>query len=105
MAHLVEFPVEGDKTIIVELEPDQLGGLQPAAVRPGEVAARATESFEAALDRVTPALTAIGDRMRQLAPDECSVAVGIKLSAESGVIIAKASGEANFTVTLKWTQS
>jgi Trypsin-co-occurring domain 1 len=103
MAHLVEFPLEGGKSIVVELDDEQLGGFAPAAVKPGEVMARASESFESAIDRLAPALEAISSRMRRLAPDECSVAVGVKLTAESGVIIAKAAGEANFTVTLKWS--
>jgi hypothetical protein len=104
LSHLIEFPLEDGESVVVELEDDQLAGFAPAAVKPGEVAARATESFEAAIDKLAPALQAIGTRMRQLAPDECTVAVGVKLTAESGVIIAKASGEANFTVTLKWSK-
>lgn len=102
MAHLVEFPLKDGETILVEMDDEQLAGFAPAAA-PGEVAARATESFEAAIDKVLPALRAIGERMRQLAPDELEVALGVKLTTEAGVIVAKASGEANFTVTLRWT--
>jgi hypothetical protein len=103
MAYLVEFPMQGTgETVIVEMDDEQLAGFAPAAVSPGEVAARASESFEAAVDRLIPAVSAIGERMRQLAPEELTVALGVKLTAESGVIVAKAAGEANFTVTVTW---
>lgn len=102
MTYLVEFPMATGDTVIVEMDDDQLVGFVPAAVEPGALAATATSSFESAIDRLTPAMRAISDRMKQLAPEEVTIAVGIKLTAEAGVIVAKAAGEANFTVTLKW---
>lgn len=103
MAYLVEFPLqESEDTVVVEMDDDQLVGFAPAAVSPGEIAARATESFESAVESLLPPLRSLGDRMKQLAPDELTVAVGVKLTTEAGVIVAKAAAEANFTVTLKW---
>ena len=103
MSYLVEFPTGADdETVIVELGDEQLAGFSPAAVSPGEVAARATASLQEALDRLMPTLQTIGDRLKTLAPNECSVTLGVKLTTEAGVIVAKAAGEANFTITLKW---
>ena len=104
MSYLVEFPTgrADGGSVIVELGDEQLAGFSPAAVSPGEVAAKATASLEDALDRLIPTIQTIGDRVKSLAPDECSVALGVKLTAEAGVIVAKAAGEANFTITLKW---
>jgi NTP-dependent ternary system trypsin peptidase co-occuring protein len=102
MAYLVEFPTAGGETIVVEMDDDQLAGFAPAAVNPGEVALVAAGSLEAAVDRLLPALRSIGERMKALTPDELTVALGVKLTAEAGVVVAKAAGEANFTVTLKW---
>lgn len=102
MAYLVEFPTARGETIVVEMDDDQLAGFAPAAVNPGEVALVATGSLEAAVDRLLPALRSIGERLRALTPDELTVALGVKLTAEAGVVVAKAAGEANFTVTLKW---
>jgi hypothetical protein len=102
MAYLVEFPVGDGEAVVVEMDEEQIGFV-PAAVEPGKVAAKAAESFEAAIDKLLPALRTIEGRVRQLGPDEVSVAVGVKLSTEAGAIIAKATAEANFTVTLKWT--
>jgi hypothetical protein len=101
--HLVRFPMARGEYVVVEMGDEQLGGFAPAAAEPGEVAATATESFEHAVDRLLPAVRAISERMQQLAPEEVTVALGVKLTAEAGVIVAKAAAEANFTVTLKWT--
>ena len=103
MTYLVEFPMMGGGSVVVEMGDEQLAGFAPAAVNPGAVATTVAETFESAVDRLLPAVRAIGDRMKQLAPEELTIALGVKLTAEAGVIIAKAAGEANFTVTLKWT--
>ena len=103
MAYVVEFPTEGGEHVLVEVDDDQLAGFAPAAVSPGEVAAKASGSLESAIDKLLPTLKSVGDKMRQLGPDEVTVAVGVKLTTEAGVIIAKTAGEANFTVTLRWS--
>jgi hypothetical protein len=102
MAYLVQFPLADNQRIVVEMDDDQLAGMAPAAVSPGQVALKATESFEAAIDRLLPAVRAIADRVRQVTPDQASVELGVKVTAESGVIVAKAAGEANFKLTLTW---
>lgn len=105
MAYLVEFPLDDGGHVVVEMDDEQLAGFSPAAVSPGEVAVTAAASLEAAVDRLLPAVKAIGDRMKLLTPDELTVALGVKLTAEAGVVVAKAAGEANFTITLKWSGS
>jgi hypothetical protein len=101
VAYLVAFPSD-EGEIIVELNDEQLAGFTPAAVSPGEVAARASDSFEKALDKLLPATRAVSTKLQQLQPDELTVELGVKLTAEAGVILSKAAGEANFTITLKW---
>jgi hypothetical protein len=101
---LVEFPLEGEGTILVEVdEPEPKGGVVQAG-RPGEIAVRASQTFEAALERIKPAAGAIIVKLRGLAnpPDEVEVEFGLKLSAEAGAFIASAGTEANFTVKLTW---
>jgi hypothetical protein len=102
VAYLVEFPTAAGEKVLVEMDDDQLAGFAPAAVNPGEVALVAAGSLEAAIDRLLPALRSIGARLRTLTPDELTVELGVKLTAEAGVVVAKAAGEANFTITLKW---
>jgi len=66
--------------------------------------AQATDTFESALEKVRTAAEGILRQLRSLAqpPDEVAVEFGVKMSAESGAIIAKASGEANFKINLTW---
>ena len=104
MQKLVEFPLEKGGSVYVEAESDSLGGEITRGMRPRELAGEASQTFEAALARVEPAATAIVDRLRDLAdaPDEIRVEFGIRLSAELGAFVAKASGDANFRVSLRW---
>src|SRR5512135_613557 len=112
MKRLVEFPLQEGGTLLVEVdEPEgpaettMRGGVVKAA-RPGEIADKAKDTFEGALDKIKPAAQSIIDRLRELhdAPDEIAVEFGIKLSAEAGAFIASASVEANYTLTLKWVK-
>jgi hypothetical protein len=104
MKQLIEFPLQDGSSVIVEVE--QPEGAVVKVGRPGEVAAKAKETLEAALDKIKPASEAIVTKLRGLhdAPDEIGVEFGIKLSAEAGAFIASAGVEANYKVTLKWTK-
>jgi hypothetical protein len=112
MKRLVEFPLQEGGTLLVEVnEPESYAetttrGVVKAA-RPGEIADKARDTFEDALDKIKPAAQAIIDKLRALydAPDEIGVEFGIKLSAEAGAFIASAGVEANYKVSLKWTKS
>jgi hypothetical protein len=101
---LVEFPLEEGGSVFVEAEADSLRGEVTRGMRPGELAGEAGQTLEAALARVQPAAVAIVDRLRALAdaPEEIEVEFGITLSAEVGAFVAKASGDANFRVSLRW---
>lgn len=67
-----------------------------------QIAARATETLEQLLAKVTPTVRAVADWVRTHSPDECGVQFGLKLGGETGVIVAKGTAEVNFTVTLTW---
>jgi hypothetical protein len=62
--------------------------------------------FKGALANVRSAAVELLDTVRSIAepPDECEITFGIKLNAQAGAIIAKASAEANFTVKLQWSR-
>lgn len=76
-------------------------------LRPADVAERAGETFESAFARVRPVAEAIVNGMRRVAdsPDEIEVEFGVKVNAEAGAIVAKAAGEANFTIKLRWKRA
>lgn len=103
MKHLVEFPLEDGSTTVVEVNEPEPDGVRRVA-RAGEIAEKATQTFEAALERIKPAASAIVAKLRDLntTPSEIGVEFGIKLSAKAGAIFASADSEANFKVTLKW---
>jgi Trypsin-co-occurring domain 1 len=102
MTYLAAMPLENGDSLLIEVDEDAEGIV--AAGRPGEIIATTAMTFEAALDRLRPAAQAIVAKLGSLSerPDEINVEFGIKLSTEAGLVIARASGEATFTVTLQW---
>jgi Trypsin-co-occurring domain 1 len=102
VTYLVEFPVDGGGTLLVQASAEELPGGLELAASPGEVVSRARESVEHAFDKFKPAIGAVVKSLHAMAPDEFAVEFGIALSAESGVIIAKGSADVHFTVTLSW---
>jgi Trypsin-co-occurring domain 1 len=105
MAYVMEVPVEAGGRMLVQIPEDELpGALELASLRPGEVVARASESVEAAIDQIKPAVNAVATRLKAMAADEVTVEFGIVLGAETGAVIAKGTAEVHFTVTLSWKQ-
>lgn len=104
MKRLVEFPLEDGTTMMVEIEEPDTGGVVKASR--SDVIEKAHETLEKSLEKVKPAAQFILAQLRKLhdAPDEIEVLFGLKLSAESGVILASTSLEANYSVTLKWVK-
>ena len=103
MPYVIEFPVDAGGCLLVQADEDDLpGSLELATLRPGEVAVRARESVEAAIDQIKPAINAVTSRLTAMAADEVAVEFGIVLGAETGAIIAKGTAEVHFTVTLTW---
>jgi hypothetical protein len=108
MKRMIEVPLESGGSMLMEVELDEAEqqGMVPAA-RPGEMAAKAKQTFEEALDQIKPGADAIVDKLRGMSaqPDEISVTFGLKTSANAGAFIAASGVEANFTVLLKWNRS
>jgi hypothetical protein len=99
-SRVIEFPVAGGGTLLVEVDDPQVG-TRPVA---RSVADKAKESFETAIAQVRPAVEALmsvlGDLSRK--PDDVSVEFGVKFTAGADALIAKSSIEGNFKVTLSW---
>lgn len=108
MTQLVEFPLEGGGSVVVEVEaaasPDGAirRGFDPA--RSAVSVTKATETLEAAFDRIGPAASALLAKLRAglETPSELELEFGIQLSAEVGAIIASSSGQANVKVRAVW---
>jgi Trypsin-co-occurring domain 1 len=98
---LVEFPLEDDTRVIVEVhEPDG-----PVRAGAKEKIEQAKETLEEALHKVLPATKRVMEKIRQTGgnADEIEISFGINLSTVAGAFIASASAEANFSVTMHWT--
>ena len=106
MKRLIEFPLEDGSSIMVEVDEPEGTGIVRASLG-SDAIEKAHLTLEKSLERVRPAAQYLVAQLRKLhdAPDEIEVSFGLKLSAESGVILASASMEANYTVSLKWIKA
>ncbi|MEN3330877.1 MAG: hypothetical protein V7641_242 [Blastocatellia bacterium] len=103
MKRLIEFPLEDGSSMMVEVE-DPVTGVPVRGAHPVEIAERAKQTFEASLEKLKPAASAIITKLRELSdqPEQVAVEFGIKLSGAAGVVLASTGVEANFKVTLTW---
>jgi hypothetical protein len=106
MKQLVAFPLKDGSMLFVEVEePEAVSGITRAGRRPGEVFTKAEENFEQAIDKIRASTQLAVSKLRDLAvkPDELEMEFGFNLSAQFGAVIAAATTEANYKVTLRWT--
>jgi len=103
---LAAFAVEDSPTseVVVEVDDADTGRLTRVA-RGDDGLLRAGRSFESALSMLKPVLDAITKTLREAAPEEAVVELGLKLSAEAGAILTKASGDAHITLKLTWKRA
>jgi predicted nucleic acid-binding Zn-ribbon protein len=103
MAELVRFTGPDGASLLVEVE-DDAPGLERISRDSGGVV-QAGRRLEDALEAVRPAIRSVVDSVRTLAPDEYEVEFGMKLNAESGVVIAKTAVEGHFAVKIHWSRT
>ncbi|HZO70502.1 MAG TPA: CU044_2847 family protein [Kribbellaceae bacterium] len=94
MPEIVRYRVDDDTVAQFEIEP--VPGFHPAGA--GSVAGRVRESADAAIEAARVLL----DRVKEIAPDEVHVRFGVKVTGTADWIIARASTEGNFEITLTW---
>ena len=104
---LAEFTFDdGSGTFLVEVDKIRSSSVERAALGDTEeMVAKAKESFEDALNKITPVASRAIHRIRRgltTPADEIELKFGIKLNTEVGAFIASVGGEANFEVTIKW---
>ena len=107
MPQLAKFPLKDGGFLTVETDADGPPGRVMRSSGASDVLVAATDTFESALEKVRVAAEAILHQLRSLVqpPDEVVVEFGVKMNAETGAIIAKASGEANFKINLSWKKN
>jgi len=99
-------PLADGAIVLVEVPDGDAIGIERVG-RVGEVIRDASETLEQALSRIQPAAAAVLRGMRAMVtpPDKVTVEFGVKLTAEAGVVVAKAASEANFKVIVEWSAS
>lgn len=104
VAYLMEIPLEdGHNSLLIEVDPQTVSDdLVLAAPEPGKVVARAATTLESALRQVQPAVLAVVDWVRKLAPQEATVEFGLKLGGSTSMIVASGTAEVNFVVKVTW---
>ncbi|MBN1173659.1 MAG: hypothetical protein JXA67_15925, partial [Micromonosporaceae bacterium] len=107
VAMLLEMPLEnsGKGVAVFEIESAMAGSDLDLVARDHGAVTRARQSLDEALNAVKPALAKVTEAVREMAPDELEIGFGLKITGESGVIIAKGTSEVNFTVRLVWKQA
>jgi hypothetical protein len=107
MKRMIDVPLESGGSMLMEVELDdsEQEGMVPAA-RPGEMATKAKQTFEEALEQIKPGADVIVEKLRGMSsrPDEMEITFGLKMSANAGAFIAASGIEANFTVLLRWNR-
>jgi hypothetical protein len=103
MDGLVEFKTEDGGVVAVEAVGERNGS---RLVSRGGTA-QAAQTFEGALDGVRAAAESALRVFRDgaLKPDGVEIEFGVKLSAETGAIIAKGTAEGHLVVKLTWSPS
>jgi hypothetical protein len=92
-------------SVLVEVE-DAASEYVTRGGRAADLVTDAGDTLEHALDQLGPIVKGVVTRLREAAdwPDEVTVEFSIKLSADANVIIARTAGEANFRISMSWSQ-
>jgi|SRR5665213_3871968 len=105
MKQLVEFQTKDGGTVVVEVQRDSdvpREGVSRAS-RAGEVIIKAQHTFEEAMGKLKLITSSVFEAVHELNnPDELAVEFGVKLTGETGVILASASAEAHLVIKLSW---
>ncbi|AZQ69927.1 MULTISPECIES: CU044_2847 family protein [Streptomyces] len=102
MPNLLRVPLESGGSVLVEIDEDPQAVVRVA--RGGGTVAHAAETLERGLDSVREAAHAVVGRLTDFPrqPNKITLELGLKLSGETGVFLAKTAGEASLTLTLEW---
>jgi hypothetical protein len=106
MSELLKFDSGDGGTVLVEVAEDPRGPVTRGS-RAQAAVVDAGESLEQVLGQLGPVVKGIVSQLRTAAdwPDEVEIEFAVKVSADCNVIIARARGEANFPIALRWLRA
>jgi hypothetical protein len=105
---IMPFKLEDGTEFFIEVDKKSSSSTKLVSKRDGTGAvpdiAPISTTFEQALDKqvIPVAQAALGRIQQGLSVNEVELKFGIKVTGETGAIIASVGGEVNFEVTLKW---
>lgn len=101
MTHYVEVEV-GAEIVKVEIDPIHLSGEIPASIE--KITQRLSDAFNDAMKLIQVCGENVVTSVKKMSkkPTETSIEFGVKIDAEAGAIIAKASTEGHFIIKLSW---
>lgn len=104
MDELVAFKTSEGGVILVETTPSTSGPITRSG-RAESAIVEAAKSLDQVVGQLGPAVRGIVSELRSTAagPEEIGVEFAVKISADSNLVIARAGGEANFRITLRWS--
>jgi hypothetical protein len=102
MTTIIRFEAADGVPVLVEADDESVGAELVRRGADGAIPAseRLEKAFASVRAAIKSALHALGD----LGSDELVLELGVKLSAESGAIIAKTAAEGHLTVTATWSR-
>ena len=105
---MTRFQVEDeDEILFVEFAP--VAGVRSVSLSPSDALAKSQEAIEDALKKMRGMAKKTARAIKEIPvtekPNTISISFGLKLTAEGGVVLAKAGVEAGINVTMAWTQS
>ena len=104
MATYIEYELEDGGTLLVEITESESGVQKAARGKDGNVIIKAGQKFQAALTSVKQSAATLRKELDELKADEVEVKFGLKTTGELGnFAIGKVGVEANYEVTLKWS--
>jgi hypothetical protein len=103
VATYVEYTLEDGSTVLIATDEPE-GGLVRASRKEGYATVPSKVGFEEAFASVKPSTVALRRQLGDLEAQEVEITFGIKTIGEAGLfVIGKVGMEANFEVTLKWS--
>jgi hypothetical protein len=105
MAQFIEYKLEDGTSVLILAEEGPQTGRVNAGSAAADTVAQATQRFEDALASVKATAARLRHTFEDLASDEVEVKFAIKTAGELGFAIGKVGVEANFEITLKWSNT
>jgi Trypsin-co-occurring domain 1 len=108
MSRLIEFRLDdgGQGTVLVEADDSIPAEGQTRVSTGGILAEQANKAFDNAMAGIRPIVSSVARQVMAAITDaqEIEVELGFKLTADAGVILARAAAEGHCKVAIKWVR-